>query len=139
MWIVNFIREIRLIRFIKNTYKKNEKLFLEKNLKIDWLGQIYTVLNRPDGVTIGSDVDYDMLVRELLDINQVMEFLNLQFMLSFICEPHTSEDENFYLVVFTPTLSSKGTSNYVTKRAVMSMIFALLLLIISLIVFIILI
>lgn len=138
MWIVNFIKEIRLIRYIKKTYKENKELFDNKNLRIDWLGQIYTVLNHDINIDMGSEKDKNLLMLELLDINQVIEFLGLQFMFSFICEPHSNEISNYYLVVFTPTLSANGTKNYVTKRSVITLFLLAIFLIIAILLFIIL-
>jgi len=139
MWIVNFFKELNLIRFIKHVYKKNKKMFDEKNIRIDWLGQLYTVINRDPEIKLGTSKDKNMLMIELLEINQVIEFLGLQLMFSFICEPHESKDENYYLVVFTPTLSANGTKNYVTKKSILLMILLLLFLIFGILLFIILI
>lgn len=139
MWIVNFIKEIKIIFFIKKIYKKNKDLFESKNIKIDWLGQLYTVINRDPNIKLGTEKDKNLLMLELLDINQVIEFLNLQLLFSFICEPHETDNENFYLVVFTPTLSVNGTKNYVTKKSLFLTFLVFSFFIISILIFIILI
>jgi hypothetical protein len=81
-------------------------------LKYDWLGHIYTVINRDPNIKLGSDEDRLLLMKELNDIQNVLVKLNIIDLLAYELIPLESSEiskdgnqeifENGYLVKFTP-------------------------------------
>ena len=112
MWIVKFFRELKVWKTIRKVCKENNQ-FLEKNgLKSDWLGHIYTVINREPSIKLGGDEDRALLMRELKDIQNALVKLNIIDLLAYELIPLESSEiskdgeqeifENGYLVKFTP-------------------------------------
>ena len=112
MWIANFFKELKVWRTIRKVCKENSQ-FLEKNgLKYDWLGHIYTVINRDPNIKLGSDEDRYLLMNELKYIQDVLVKLNIIDLLAYELIPLESSEisddgseeifENSYLVKFTP-------------------------------------
>ena len=112
MWIANFFKELKVWRTIRKVCKENAQ-FLEKNgLKYDWLGHIYTVINREPNIKLGSDEDRYLLMNELKYIQDVLVKLNIIDLLAYELIPLESSEisndgseeifENSYLVKFTP-------------------------------------
>lgn len=112
MWIVKFFRELKVWRTVRKVCKENEKFIEKSGLKSDWLGHIYTVINRDPSIKLGSDEDRALLMRELNDIQNALVKLNVIDLLAYELIPlessEISEDgeqeifENGYLVKFTP-------------------------------------
>jgi hypothetical protein len=126
MWIVNFFKELKVWRTIRKVCKENSQ-FLEKNgLKYDWLGHIYTVINRDPSIKLGSDEDRALLMRELNDIQNALVKLNVIDLLAYELIPLESSEiskdgeheifENGYLVKFTP--AEDVTKQYVKPMSV---------------------
>ena len=112
MWILNFFKELKVWRTIRKVCKDN-KQFLEKSgLKSDWLGHIYTVINRDPNIKLGTDEDRYLLMRELNEIQNVLVKLNIIDLLAYELIPLESSEvstdgseeifENSYLIKFTP-------------------------------------
>ena len=112
MWIAKFFRELKVWRTIRKVCKENKQFFEKVGLKYDWLGHIYTVINRDPNIKLGSDEDRALLIRELNDIQKSLVALNIIDLLAYELIPlessEISEDgeqeifENGYLVKFTP-------------------------------------
>ncbi len=112
MWITNFFKELKVWRTIKNVCNENEYFLESSGLKYDWLGHIYTVINRDPNIKLGSDEDRQLLMKELNDIQNVLVKLNIIDLLAYELIPlettEISKDgnqeifENGYLVKFTP-------------------------------------
>lgn len=112
MWIVKFFRELKVWRTIRKVCKENEKFIEKSGLKFDWLGHIYTVINRDPSIKLGSDEDRALLMRELNDIQNTLVKLNVIDLLAYELIPLESSEiskdgeqeifENGYLVKFTP-------------------------------------
>lgn len=112
MWIVNFFRELKVWRIIRKVCKENEQFIEKSGLKYDWLGHIYTVINRDPSIKLGSDEDRALLMRELNDIQNALVKLNVIDLLAYELIPLESTEmsgdgseeifENGYLVKFTP-------------------------------------
>jgi hypothetical protein len=112
MWIVNFFKELRVWRTIRKVCKENKQFIENAGLKYDWLGHIYTVINRDPNIKLGSDEDRILLMRELQDIQNSLVKLNIIDLLAYELIPleysERSDDgseeifENSYLVKFTP-------------------------------------
>lgn len=112
MWIVNFFKELKVWRTIKKVCNEN-KYFLESSgLKYDWLGHIYTVINRDPNIKLGSNEDKYLLMKELNNIQEILVKLNIIDLLAYELIPLESSEinddgseeifENSYLVKFTP-------------------------------------
>lgn len=112
MWIANFFRELKVWRTIRKVCKENSQFFEKVGLKYDWLGHIYTVINRDPSIKLGSDEDRALLMRELNDIQKSLVTLNIIDLLAYELIPLESSEiskngeeeifENGYLVKFTP-------------------------------------
>ena len=122
MWISNFFRELKVWRTIRKVCKDNKQFLESAGLKFDWLGHIYTVINRDPNIQLGSDDDRYLLMRELNDIQKVLVKLNIIDLLAYELVPLESSEisddgseeifENSYLVIFTP--AEDVSKQYVT-------------------------
>ena len=125
MWIANFFKELKVWRTIRKVCKENEQFLESAGLKCDWLGHIYTVINRDPNIKLGSDDDRFLLMKELNDIQSVLVKLNIIDLLAYELIPletsEISDDgseeifENGYLVKFTP--AEDVTKQYVNTRS----------------------
>ena len=112
MWIANFFKELKVWRTIRKVCKENEQFLESVGLKYDWLGHIYTVINRDPNIQLGSDEDRLLLMKELNDIQNALVKLNIIDLLAYELVPLESSEisddgseeifENGYLVKFTP-------------------------------------
>lgn len=112
MWIAKFFKELKVWRTIRKVCKENEQFLESVGLKYDWLGHIYTVINRDPNIKLGSDEDRLLLMKELNDIQDALVKLNIIDLLAYELVPlestEISEDgseeifENSYLIKFTP-------------------------------------
>ena len=112
MWIINFFKELKVWRTIRKVCKENKQFIEISGLKYDWLGHIYTVINRDPNIKLGSDEDRQLLMRELQDIQNVLVKLNIIDLLAYELIPLESTEissdgseeifENSYLIKFTP-------------------------------------
>ena len=112
MWIVNFFKELKVWITIKKVCNENEYFLESSGLKYDWLGHIYTVINREPNIKLGSDEDRVLLMKELNDIQNSLIKLNIIDLLAYELIPLESSEiskngveeifENGYLVKFTP-------------------------------------
>ena len=112
MWIAKFFKELKVWRIIRKVCKENEQFLENAGLKYDWLGHIYTVINRDPNIRLGSDEDRLLLMKELNDIQNVLVKLNIIDLLAYELIPLESSEisddgseeifENGYLVKFTP-------------------------------------
>ena len=112
MWIVKFFKELKVWRTIRNVCKENSQFIENAGLKYDWLGHIYTVINRDPNIKLGSDEDRQLLMRELNVIQDALVKLNIIDLLAYELIPLESSEiskdgnqeifENGYLIKFTP-------------------------------------
>ena len=112
MWISNFFKELKVWRTIRKVCKENKQFLENAGLKCDWLGHIYTVINRDPNIQLGSDEDRLLLMKELSNIQNTLVKLNIIDLLAYELVPlelsEISDDgseeifENGYLVKFTP-------------------------------------
>lgn len=112
MWISKFFRELKVWRTIRKVCKDNKQFIEKSGLKYDWLGHIYTVINRDPSIKLGSDEDRLLLMKELEDIQTTLVKLNIIDLLAYELIPLESTEisddgseeifENSYLVKFTP-------------------------------------
>lgn len=112
MWIVNFFKELKVWKTIRKVCRENKQVLENSGLKFDWLGHIYTVINRDPNIQLGSEEDRYLLMKELNMIQNVLVKLNIIDLLAYELVPLESTEfsddgseeifENGYLVKFTP-------------------------------------
>lgn len=112
MWISKFFKELKVWRTIRKVCKENKQFLENAGLKYDWLGHIYTVINRDPNIKLGSDEDRVLLMKELNDIQTTLIKLNIIDLLAYELIPLESSEiskdgseeifENGYLIKFTP-------------------------------------
>jgi hypothetical protein len=105
------IRDIKnyifLIRTIKDQ-KMNSPVWSKNNLRSDWIGRIYTVVNLPPEVTLAPDLPKELwpayLIEQSKDINTYLTSLNLHE----IIMPEYKEipESTSYLLVYYPLFRS---------------------------------
>lgn len=100
MYWINLWREIMIWREVKNAAVQNLDLLKENNLRVDWIGRIYTVFNLPDEVIETPNTREPYLSAQLKTIDDVL----LQLNLSDIVYPQFTQIEgtNSYLLVLYP-------------------------------------
>lgn len=100
------INDIRNYFFIRKTIKKNmNSMEWQKfNLRVDWIGRIYTVVNLPPEVIYSPDSPEEIrpayVLEESRPLNEYLTRLNLQE----VIVPSISPVENSisYLIVYSP-------------------------------------
>jgi hypothetical protein len=105
--IPKIIQEIRLylefIRIIKRE-KTSSQFWLRKNLRVDRLNRIYTVVNLPPQVTMATDLPKNVrpsfVVTEIKPINEYFKSLNLEELLTMWIKPVEGTNDESYLVVY---------------------------------------
>jgi hypothetical protein len=112
MWIANFFKELKVWKTIRKVCRENKQVLENSGLKFDWLGHIYTVINRDPNIQLGSEDDRYLLMKELNMIQNVLVKLNIIDLLAYELVPLESTEfsddgseeifENGYLVKFTP-------------------------------------
>ena len=102
MYWINLWREIMIWREVKNAAVQNLDLLRENNLRVDWIGRIYTVFNLPDEVIETPNTREPYLSAQLKTIDDVL----LQLNLSDIVYPQFTQIEgtNSYLLVLYPEI-----------------------------------
>jgi hypothetical protein len=100
MYWINLWREIMLWRMVKKVTKQNADLLAENNLRVDWVGRIYTVFNLPPEVIETPNTREPWLSAQLKLIDDILIQLNL----SDIVYPEFTQIEgsSSYLLVLYP-------------------------------------
>jgi hypothetical protein len=82
----------------------NSPVWSRKNLRKDWFGRIYTVVNLPPEVIFSADLPKEsrpsFVMNEIKPINDYMKSLNLQEILTLSIEEVESTNSESYLVVY---------------------------------------
>ncbi len=88
---------------IKNE-KKSSSLFEKFNLRIDWIGRLYTVINLPPEVTESPDLPKDsrpaFVMEEIKPINDYLKQIKLEELVTVGFEPIKNTNEDSFLVVY---------------------------------------
>jgi len=98
-----FLKEIRIWLKFMNTTKKNKKLLEESELRVDWIGRVYGVVNVPDEVLgAAEEIQQAYVLKEMGRYGKVMTELKL----SNVVYPQMQEIQGTgaYLVIFWPIL-----------------------------------
>ena len=105
--ILKIIQEIKLylefVRIVKRE-KNSSQFWLRKNLRVDRLNRIYTVVNLPPQVTMATDLPKNVrpsfVVTEIKPINEYFKSLNLEELLTMWIKPVEGTNDESYLVVY---------------------------------------
>jgi len=100
------INDINNYLFLRKTIKKesNTLVWQKFNLRSDWIGRIYTVVNLPPEVTLSPDAPEEIrpayVLEEIRPINEYLTGLNLHEIIMPEFKP--LEGTNSYLVIYYP-------------------------------------
>jgi hypothetical protein len=101
------IREIRLYREYTRIIKKEKDespFWKRKNLRLDNLNRIYTVINLPAQVLASSELPKEVrpsyVITEIKPINEYLKGLNLHELLTMWVEPIKDTNDESFLVVY---------------------------------------
>ena len=112
MWlaILKFFKVWKDIKIYRDYLKivenesKNSPIWSRKNLRSDWFGRIYTVVNLPPEVIFSADLPKEsrpsFVMNELKHINEYLKSLNLEEIVTLGIEPVKGTNDESYLVVY---------------------------------------
>jgi len=105
--IFGVIRDIKNYIFLRKITKKemmDSPLWVKNNLRVDWIGRIYTVINLPPEVTMSPDLPKELWPAYLIDqskgLNEYLTSLNLHEII--IPEYKEIPGTDSYLLVYYP-------------------------------------
>jgi len=99
----NFILEFRIWFIFQTTTKRNRKKLEEQDLRVDWIGRVYGVVNMPDEVLgAAEEIQQAYVLKQLGQFGGVLNELKL----SNVVYPQMQEipGSGAYLVIFWPVL-----------------------------------
>ncbi len=99
----NFILEFRIWFIFQTTTKRNRKKLEERDLRVDWIGRVYGVVNMPDEVLgAAEEIQQAFVLKQLGQFGGILNELKL----SNVVYPQMQEikGSGAYLVIFWPVL-----------------------------------
>ncbi len=99
----NFFLEFRVWFIFQTTTKRNRKELEENNLRVDWIGRVYGVVNVPDEVLgAAEEIQQAYVLKQLGQFGKIMDKLKI----SNVVFPQMQEIQGSgaYLVIFWPVL-----------------------------------
>jgi hypothetical protein len=107
MRLFKVIRELKIYRdYLKIIRKESfeSPLWARKNLRTDWVGRIYTVVNLPPQVIYSVDLPKEarpsFVASEIKPVNEYLKNLNLEEVLTVYMQPVEGTNDESYLVVY---------------------------------------
>jgi len=99
MYWIKLIKEIRLWLIVRKVAKRNAETLQEFDLRVDWIGRIYTVINLPEEVASQPYSQEPYVLGQLRKYDEVL----LRLQLSDIIFPEIEKipGEDAYLLVLT--------------------------------------
>lgn len=101
------MREISLYFEYRSQLKGEQRSspqFEKFNLRIDWVGRLYTVINLPPEVTQSPDLPRDsrpaFVMEEIKPINDYLKQIKLEELITVGFEPIKGTDDDSFLVVY---------------------------------------
>jgi hypothetical protein len=105
--LIKVIREINIYRDFVKSVKDDMKIspiWIRRNLRIDKLNRIYTVVNLPPEIIFSNDLPVEsrpsFVLNEIKPINEHFRNLNLEELLTVWMEPIKGTNNEAYLVVY---------------------------------------
>jgi hypothetical protein len=106
--VINDIKNYLYLRKITKREMMDSPLWVKNNLRVDWIGRIYTVVNLPPEVTMSPDLPKELWPAYLIDqskgLNEYLTSLNLHEII--IPEYKEIPDSTSYLLVYYPYFRS---------------------------------
>jgi hypothetical protein len=106
--VINDIKNYLYLRKITKKEMMDSPLWVKNNLRVDWIGRIYTVVNLPPEVTMSPDLPKELWPAYLIDqskgLNEYLTSLNLHEII--IPEYKEIPDSTSYLLVYYPYFRS---------------------------------
>lgn len=99
----NFILEFRIWFIFQTTTKRNRKKLEDRDLRVDWIGRVYGVVNMPDEVLgAAEEIQQAFVLKQLGQFGGILNELKL----SNVVYPQMQElkGSGAYLVIFWPVL-----------------------------------
>lgn len=100
-----FFMDFRIWRRYRKVARANEPFLLENNMRVDWLGRIYTVVNMPEEVINNQEqVQQGWVISQLGPMNDVL----LKLGVNDYAYPEISivPGSNSYLIVMYPEIDT---------------------------------
>lgn len=101
------IKELKIYRDYLKIIKKESQdspLWARRNIRVDWVGRIYTVVNIPPQVVYSVDLPKEArpsyVISEVKPINDYLKSLNLEEVLTVYIDQIPGSNEESYLVVY---------------------------------------
>jgi len=111
MYWINFFREYRIWRTVKRVALKNPNLLEENNLRVDWVGRMYTVINLPDEIIQNPYLEETYVIQQLREYDKVLITLGLA---DIIYPEFTKiEGESAYLLILYPESDYLNWSRFI--------------------------
>lgn len=111
MYWINFFRECRIWRTVKRVALKNPNLLEENNLRVDWVGRMYTVINLPDEIIQNPYLEETYVIQQLREYDKVLITLGLA---DIIYPEFTKiEGESAYLLILYPESDYLNWSRFI--------------------------
>jgi hypothetical protein len=100
MYWIELIKEILIWKKVKKIAKDNALLLEENNLRVDWIGRIYTVINLPPEILENTYLEQPYVISKLREYDQIL----LKLGISDVIYPEFSKIEgtDAYLLVMYP-------------------------------------
>ena len=106
----NFFIEIKVWLVFQHTAKKAKKELEENDLRVDWIGRVYGVVNIPDEVLgAAEEIQQAYVLKELGQFGNILKKLKLDGIVYPAIEPIPATGA--YLVVFWPILDRLNLLN----------------------------
>lgn len=107
MRLFKVIKELKIYRDYLKVIKRESfesPFWSRRNLRTDWVGRIYTVVNLPPQVIYSTDLPKEarpsFVASEIKPINEYLKNLNLEEILTVYMQPVEGTNEESYLVVY---------------------------------------
>lgn len=100
MYWIKLLQEIRIWLITRRVAKRNQETLDEFDLRVDWVGRIYTVINLPEEVATQPYSQQPYVLGQLRKYDEVLLRLQLSDVLFPEFEKIPGEDA--YLLVLTP-------------------------------------
>jgi hypothetical protein len=96
---------------VKRIALKNENLIEENNLRVDWVGRLYTVVNLPDEIIQNPYLEETYVIQQLREYDKILITLGL----ADVVYPEFSkiEGEAAYLLVLYPESDYLNWSRFI--------------------------
>lgn len=111
MYWINFFKEISIWRMVRRIARRNQNLLEENNLRVDWVGRMYTVVNLPDEIIENPYLEQTYVISQLREYDKLLISLGL----ADVVYPEFSkiEGEAAYLLVLYPESDYLNWSRFI--------------------------